>query len=726
MSGQPLVVQLAINGFDLVVRELRGREAMNEPFRLEIEAFLPEGVEIDPEATVKTEASILLAREALRRRIDGLVTEIFVTRSIRGRPALRVVLEPRWALTRFRTNIKIFRNMTAPDIVREVLGETGVDHEMRLTGSYPVRPYTVQHRETDFHFVSRMLEEEGLFYFIAEGDVMVIGDHTGAYDAAGLQSFRQPDGMDVHDESVWALGEIAEAGVSKVALRDWSIDKPSLPLDVTAAGPTEAGPEWYDYPGEYDDPGDGQRIASLIAESYACAADGVAGLASVAAFAPGRAFTVQGTPQAALDGSFVLTVVEHDFNRDREGFGITFEGLDAETVFRPARLHEEPILAGPVTGIVTGPPGADIHCDELGRIKVHFHWDRLRPYDDDCSHWIPVLQDNTGHSVQIPRIGWEVLVHFLEGDPDRPVVLGRVYNARDTFPIELPYHKTWTALRSHSSPTRDGTNEIQFDDLAGSQRIKFLAEKDQNIVIANDKAEHVMSNEIHNIERDEAIEIGNDQTIDVGGDLLPTVKANQSVAIGGNNRQKIGETDGINVVGNHFLTIGGRHQRRIGSRDGATATNITESVGAAILEASLKTNSFSATKGMAVIVGGAMIELAKALKNESASYARVETIGGVVFSKASGEHKVTVGDKRITTVGGMLKIDAKKQLSVNGSEKLSMKSLTQKHAGETSVTFEIGNTTLTMKDEVIHIVTPHVKLTVSGTNNLGSEESYQN
>lgn len=726
MSGQPLVVQLEIAGRSLVVRRLRGREAMSEPYRLEIAAFLPEGAEIDPDAVVKGEASILLIRDDVRRRIDGRVGEVFVTRSLRGRPELHLVLEPRWSFARFRTNIKIFRDKTAPDIVREVLGEIGVRFEMRLAGSYPVRPYTVQHRESDLHFVSRMLEEEGMFYFVAEGDSMVIGDNTGAYDAAGGHSFRQPDGMDVHDESIWALGEAAEAGVSKVSLRDWSIDKPSLPLDVSAAGPTEAGPEWYDYPGEYDDPGAGQRIANLIAESHSCAADTVSGIASVAAFAPGRTFALEGTPEGALDGEYLITAVNHDYDREREGFAAAFDGLDAAVTFRPPRIHEEPVLAGPVTGIVTGPPGADIHCDELGRVKVHFHWDRLLPYDDDCSHWVPVIQDNTGHSVQIPRIGWEVLVHFLEGDPDRPVVLGRVYNAGDTFPIELPYHKTWTALRSLSSPTRDGTNEIQFDDLAGNQRIKFRAEKNQNVVIANDKSEHVMSNEMRNIERDESIEIGADQTIDVGGDMLPTVKANQTVDIGGNNQQQIGGTDGISVGGNMALTIGGKHQRRIGNRDAANAKNLTETIGAAILEASLKDNSFSASKGMAVVVGGAMIELAKALKNESASHARAETIGGVVFSKATGEHKVTVGERRVTTVGGMLKIDAKKELSINGADELSMKSLSQKHAAETSVTFEIGSTTLTMKDDVIHIVTPQVKLNVSGTNNLGSEESYQN
>jgi type VI secretion system secreted protein VgrG len=727
MADQPILAYLSVAGRRIEAKRYAGREAMSETFALTVEARLPEGDDVDPDAVVKSEASLEFVRDGIiQRRIDGLVQEVAVRQSIRGRPDLRLVLVPKFALSRLRTNIKIYRNKSVPDIVSEVLDETGVRFELRLSGAYPVRPYTVQHRESDFHFVSRMLEEEGIFYFFGEGDVMVIGDNVAAYDEAGAVPFRQTAGMDEHDASVWSFGELAEAGVSNVSLRDWSIDKPSLPLDVNAAGPTDSGPEWYDYPGEYEEPGDGQRIANLIAESYACAADGVAGTASAPGFGPGRTFSLSETPGGIFDDRYVLTVVEHDYDRMRTGWAVDFEGLEAATVLRPMREHHEPILSGPVTGFVTGPPGADIHCDELGRIKVHFHWDRLQPKDDDCSHWVPVIQDNTGHSVQIPRIGWEVLVHFLEGDPDRPVALGRVYNGGDTFPIELPAKKTYTALGSLSSPTRDGNNEIQIEDMAGRQRIKVKAEKDQNIVIANDRSEHVMSNEMRTIQRDESITIGNDQTIDISANLLPQVKANQTVAIGGNNDQTVGGSDGIAVTGNHSLTVGGVHKRRIATRDSATAKNITESVGAAILEASLKDNSLSASKGMVVAIGGAMIEVAKAMKNEAATYARTETVGGVIFSKAKGEHKVAVGDKRITTVGGLMKVDAAKELSLNGAELLSLESLSQKHEASTSVTFAIGNTTLTMKEGVIHILTPKIALNVTGTNNLGAEESYQN
>ena len=416
MADLPIEVDLIMAGQRVPLRILRGREAMSECYRFELAAFLPRGTSVDPAATVKSTISIEFLRDGLRRRIDGLATEVFVDQHVDARPELHVIMEPRFAITRYRTNIKIFRDKKVPDIIAEVLGELGVNFELRLKESYPVRPYTVQHRETDFHFVSRMMEEEGMFYFFLPGDVMVIGDSKSAYETIKTVPFRH-SGLDQNEESVWHVGELAEAGVSQVALRDWTIDQPSLPMDVTASGPTANGPEWYDYPGEYEEPGEGQRIANLIAQSYICQAQGITGRSTLAAHAPGGIVTIFDSPDGAVDGPFVTTVVEHSFDREGDGWSLSFEGLNAEMACRPPRIHSEPILSGPVTGIVTGPAGADIHCDSLGRVKVHFHWDRLLPYDDDCSHWVPVLQDNTGHSVAIPRIGWEVLVHFLEGDP---------------------------------------------------------------------------------------------------------------------------------------------------------------------------------------------------------------------------------------------------------------------------------------------------------------------
>jgi type VI secretion system secreted protein VgrG len=726
MATQSLIYQLTLGGHTLDVREVKGREAISEPFRFELALTVPEGVELDPEQMVKSEAALLLVRDSATRRIDGVVSELFVTRSLSGQPDLELVLEPRFALSVFRSNVKAYLHKKVPDIVSEVLAELGVSFELRLGASYDVRPYTVQCRETDFHFVSRLLEEEGIFYFFAEGGVMVIGDGPAAYDAVGVVPFLQPSGMDRNDEAVWALGEHASASVAKVSLRDWSADAPSMPMDVQAAGPTPAGPEFYDYPGEYDEPAAGQRIATLTAESFACASAGVVGKSRVAAFAAGRTFTVQDAPEGAPRGEFALTSVNHEFHRERGGFSVDFEALDAATSYRPPRVHTEPLLPNPFTGIVTGPPGADIHTDELGRVKVHFMWDRLQPLDDTCSHWIPVLQDNTGHSVGIPRIGWEVLVGFMEGDPDRPVVLGRLYNAEDTFPVELPGWKTRTKLKSLSSPGRDGTNEIELEDLAGREHIRVFAEKDQNVVIANDKTERILVNELRSVANDESIDIGVNNTITANSQATLTVQGEQTVTIGGDSKRMTARNETEKIDGNNTLTIGGMHMRRVGSSDSVQATTLNEQVGGAILEASLKSNSVGGSIGMSTVVGGAIIELAKEAKSEAASKARAETVGGVVFTKAKEDVKIEAGKIRATTVGGALKVDAKKDMVLVGTEKISIESLTQEHVAVDDVTLKVGDSVVTMKEDLIKVVSGTISITIESNSNMGSEESYQN
>jgi type VI secretion system secreted protein VgrG len=727
MANKPLVYLLEIGGQLLPVREVRGREALSTPCRFEVQLFLPEGAELDPDAVIKSEAKLILTRGATARTITAVVSEAYVLASVAGQPELTVVLEPRFALCRFRTNIKIFRNKTAPQIVAEVLGETGVQLDQRLSASYPVRRYCVQYRETDLHFVSRLLEEEGIFYFFGPGDVMVQGDSPSAYDSLGGVPFFDASGMDRNDEAVEAIGARGAAGPSQVTLRDWNPEKPSLNMDVSAAGPTAAGPEYYDFPGEYEDPGAGQRIANLMAEAFKCAATGVAGRGYVGAFAPGLTFELGNGPAGLGESSFVLTEVEHDWNREREGFGLEFRGLPAQTTFRPLRLHPEPDLPNPHTGIVTGPPGADIHTEEYGRVKVHFHWDRLQPFDGECSDWIPVLQDNTGHSVAHPRIGWEVLVNFLEGDPDRPVVLGRVYNAEDQFPCQLPRDKTYTMLRSLSSPTRDGINTIRFEDLQGKEHIYVHAEKDQHVIVAHDWDEKVLSNETVRIEHDETIDIGNDHTVKVGGDVTPTVCNDYTLTVGGDRWRTVGGPDQRRVVGNNTLTIGGMFMRRIEINDGVNTKQLQERVGGADLEVSIKTNGTTAGVAYALTVGGVIVEIAKGDKSESAARGRAETIGGVLFSKAGEEAKTEVATNRITTVGGALRVKSKGLLTLTGKEKLTAKSALSEHTAGQSLTVKVGESIITLKDGLIKIIAPQtIAMKISAENQQKSDKSIQN
>ncbi|MCC6522270.1 MAG: type VI secretion system tip protein VgrG, partial [Polyangiaceae bacterium] len=698
---------------------------------------LPRGAEPpDPDLVVGTRASLRMERAGPVRSVDGIVTDFRVRATARGTPELELVLEPCFALTRLRRDLCIFRNRSVPEIVVEVLAGHGISPALRLRGSYAQRPYTVQFRETDHDFVSRLLEDEGIFYFFLEGDLMVLGDAAAAYEAiAGIPAlpFRPASGEDRHDDAVFALGRRARLAAGKVTLRDFNPAHPSLDMDVSAPAASHAGgPELYDFPGEYEQPAEGSRRAELWGEAIRCAAGAFEGTSSTGRLFPGGTFELYDAPPGIADARYVITRVEHAWHRADTGFSLAFQALDGTVDFRPPRVTPAPVILNPVTGIVTGPAGDDdIYTDAVGRVKVHFHWDRRLPYDDDCSHWVPVLQDNTGQSMSIPRIGWEVLVHFLEGDPDRPVVLGRVFNAGDRYHQPLPENKTQSMLKSLSSPrekARDasGTNEILFEDLAGREYIQIYAERDQRIVVGHDKTERVLSNETSIVKRDESIAIGTDAVHSVAASVVLTTNGNQTISVGGAHERTVTGAEAANIGKNHALSVAGLHSRRISGNDVAAAKVLTEKVGGVILEASLKGNLWSADKAGALVVGGAIVEVAKNDKSEVAGRLRRETVGGLLFVRARERVETRADEKRTTNVGGSLRVSAAKELLLAAQQKVAMTAPTVALDGKKEVTLKVGESRVVMKDGTISITTKsQITLAVSGENNQGAGKSTQ-
>ena len=733
MSGKkPLRYFVELGGQSYEARELKGREALSTPFRIEAGFVINTSFPPDPDDLIKSEATIVLRRdEEIVRQIHGIVTEISVSATIRGVPNVHVVIEPRLSLARHRTDMRVFRNMTVPEMVVDVLSQIGVTPELRLSGSYERRPYCVQFRESDLDYVQRLMEDEGIFYFFLEGDVMVLGDNTAAYEPLpGERNIpcRFGAGMDVHNDAVFEIGARAALTVGKVSLRDFNPEHPSLNMDVEAKGPTPAGPEYYDYPGEYLEPSAGQRKAKLISESFACAAAAQVGKTFCGRFAPGFSFVLQEAPIGAADGEYALLSVVHDYERATDGFTLDFEALDAGISYRPPRITHVPRIMNPVTGFVTGPAGQDdIYTDEYGRVKIHFHWDRRLPPDEDCSHWIPTIQDNTGQSSAIPRRGWEMLVHFLEADPDRPVILGRVYNAEDKFPVPLPARKSCTSLKSLSTPTRDGTNEIQIDDLAGKEYIQIHAERDENIVVANNKMETILVNENNLIRHNETIVIGANHTMSAGRNIAPVINGNQTWSTGGNRIRSTTGADSSNVLGDRTMSIGGNHILKVADSSSTTATLLQETIGGIVLEVFGKPNATESGENATRTIGGAVIELAEETKGETATKKRIENIGGILFQKAKGEMKTKGGKLRKTNVGGALVVRSKKQLSLTGAEKIKILSLTGHHTGAKDLTLKVKNTTIVMKNGVMKIYAPKtIAFKISGSNQLGADQSFQN
>ncbi|HZO14580.1 MAG TPA: type VI secretion system tip protein TssI/VgrG [Polyangiaceae bacterium] len=710
-----------IGGQRLAARRVRGREAMSLTFRIAVDVVLGDEQLPNPDAYVRAPVALVIARDELVfRRIDAVVTEARVSMHYQGGASavLSLVLEPSLALLRHRRDIRVFRNKSAIDIVEEVLGGLGIEAERRLSATYAVRPYCVQMRESDFDFASRLLEDEGVAYFF-DGATVVLSDSLRAHAPieGDALSLRGDSGLDQQDEAVIAMGtrELLTAG--RVSLRDFNPDHPSLNMDASAGVPGSAGPEYYDYPGEYLEPGDGAAKAARLAEAFAAASSVYLGKSFCPRLAPGFTFE--------LDGArYLVTALMHDFDSARGGFVNAFEASDR--AWRPLRVTPEPSLPNPLTATVTGPPGSDVHTDAIGRVKIHFPWDRIQPLDDNASDWVPVLQDNTGQSVGLPRVGWEVLVHFLEGDPDRPVVLGRLYNAADPFPETLPAGKTRSALRSLSSPGRDGLNAIRFEDAGGAEQVFLHAEKNHDVVVGNDKREDILALEQLIVAGAETTSIGGNDTLVVGGNRSALVAGNQTHCVAGTRTREVKGTSVANVQRNHALTIGCMHTRRIGSQDSVATTALGEQVGAMILETSAADNALTSGMAATFTVGGALIEAAAKSKSEETKLARAEMVGGVLVSKTA---KVTSieAKARSTTVGGLYRVSAAKKVSFEAGVAMQITSTMARFEHAKSITLKVGDCTVVMKDGVLAINAPKkIIMKASGENLQAAGESSQN
>lgn len=734
-NDEPLRYFIEVGGQTYEVKTVRGEEALSQTYRFELTWHVEPTDGLDPDAVVGSDAALLLMQDSEQRRIQGVVTRVkrMATREKNaGAGKVTLVLEPRLATARFRVDIRVFRDKTAPEIVAEVIGAHGVSVVQRLAGSYVRRPYCVQMRESDYDFAARLLEDEGIFYILDDEGQMILGDLASAYNAGpGVLAFAHDAGLFGQRDAIFRIGWAGRATAGKVSLRDFNPERPRLNMDVSAKGPTAWGPEWYDYPGEYEVPAQGQAKANLRAEALVCQKRRLAGKSTCPRLATGGLFVLADAPAGVAEGEYVVAKLTHAWDRTSSSFSLTFEALTSDTVYRPPVETYVPVLPNPHTGFVTGPPGADIHPDQWGRVKVHFPWDRLQPKDDTCSHWIPVLQDNTGRSSAMPRTGWEVLCQYLEGDPDRPVILGRVFNAADPFPEDLPLRKTRIALQSLTSPRADdgrtGYNLIRFEDLAGEQSIDVHAEKDQNIVVANNQDENIGATQQRIVKGHEKVSIGSDETIDVTADSAQKVNANQSVSIGGNRAANVTGSHTDTVQKNHSITIGGNHVRSMRVDDNvAVKLNLTEDIGGLVFEQTGKANKLSGGVTSTLIAGGSIIEVAKANKAESTLQNREEKVGGVLF--AATEEKITSRAEvsREATVTGSYTALALKEILLAGIDKLRIQA-TDITLQAPSITLKVEETELHMKDGTIDMKAPkEITIDTQQANDLGATTSSQN
>ncbi len=584
-QDRPMLLTTDLGDDALVLHRLAGTEAISSPFEFRI-GMLSENEQIDLQSLLRTSATVSIGLpDGSFRYINGAWRQIEHVEN--GKEKLAVyegVLVPSLWFLSLTSDCRIFQNMTVPDIVKKVLNDSGItDVKVSLQKSYPQREYCVQYRETRLQFVSRLLEDEGIFYFFehkSSEHILVLADNPSAIaDCPGQSaadfSLHQKAWGD--QDGVEELQPRASVYTGKVSLTDYDFEKPRNSLLVNVGSKDE----FFDYPGTYTDRSDGNRISNIRLEQEEVRREVVRGKGRCRAFLPGYKFKLNGHFRQDADIEYALTSLTHEavdntfFASDKDlqpfVYSNDFEAIPASNTLRPLLVTPKPIVNGVQTAVVVGKAGEEIWVDNYGRVKVQFFWDRLGQNDENSSCWVRVSQAWAGKGwgwVSLPRIGQEVIVDFLEGDPDRPIITGRVYNADQTIPYKLPDNQTQTGIRTRSSKG-GGTsnyNEILFEDKQGSELLSIHAEKDMDTSVEHDDTQEVDNNRTitvkgthtETITKDTAIEItqGNySMTIDTGNETRTLKQGNQSVTLNTGNISVKCDLGSITVEAMQSITL---------------------------------------------------------------------------------------------------------------------------------------------------------------------------
>jgi type VI secretion system secreted protein VgrG len=506
----------------LLLKDITGEEGISRLYSFHLN-LLSENHSISFKDIIGKNVTISIAlADGKTRYFNGIVSEFSQSRAGEQAKAdillsyyTATVVPWLWLLTR-TTDSRIFQNMTVPEIVEKIFVENHLkDFKLNLKDKCEKREYCVQYNETDFNFISRLLEDEGIYYYVQHEDgkhTLILADDPAEHHPCpeqGTARCRPHEGGVYDEDMIDSLMIKQEIRAGKYTLRDFNFKIPKT--DLTSGLPSNQtfGPEereYYDYPGGYGKKSDGDRLAKIRMQEEEARITIFHGTCNCRAFTSGYKFRLEDFYRDDMNNKeYVLTGIRHAGSQtystgDTEAeqtYKNEFTCIPFDVPFRPQRVTRKPLVEGVQTAIVVGPAGEEIYPDKYGRVKVQFHWDRLGKNDENSSCWVRVSQvwAGTGWGAMfIPRIRQEVIVDFLEGDPDRPIITGRVYHGSNNPPYPLPDEKTKSTVKSNSTIGGGGSNEIRFEDKKGSEEIYTHAQKDQNELVENNMSTTVKAN----------------------------------------------------------------------------------------------------------------------------------------------------------------------------------------------------------------------------------------
>lgn len=556
----------------LLFRSLDGIEALSTPFDFSIE-LLSTDARLDRKALLGQPLTLEIPTQGFLsapRYLNGKITAIAVSSEEIGGTRYAVynlhVQPDLWPMTKDR-NFRIFQEQTVPQIVKTLLAEHNVHLEDQLTGDYRLWGYCVQYNESSFNFISRLMEQEGIYYYFKHEmgkHTLVLGDaphHHQPYPGYEMIPYHlTPSGGSTSEEGIsqWTLSDRVTPGI--YSLDDYDFRKPNAWLFQARQNPVSPTPgqiDVYDWPGRYTEHQQGEFYARVRQEAWQAEHQQIRGTATALGIAPGSTFTLYNAPHADDNREYLTLQANYHLKENRYASGddqssehrIDFTVLPADVPWHPPQQASWPKTHGPQTARVVGPAGESIWTDKYGRIKVKFHWDRFGPKDDGSSCWVRVSSAWAGQGyggVQIPRVNDEVVVDFINGDPDRPIVTGRVYNEASMPPWALPAAATQMGFMSRTKDgTADNANALRFEDKAGAEQVWIQAERNMDTQVKND----------------ESHTIANDHTHLVGGNQIKRVVLNQATGVKGDASALTGKTRSDAVV--NAFTLGSGESLRL-------------------------------------------------------------------------------------------------------------------------------------------------------------------
>jgi type VI secretion system secreted protein VgrG len=660
-------------------------ERMSSPYMLNLSLACPKPIKFD--GALQKEALLTIKGQGTDRYVHGIVSRFEHTGQTGSKPQdIKYLYDaqviPFTQLLSLEQDCRIFQDKQVQEIVEDIFKDSKIPsdrYEFRLFNKEHKRRFCVQYRETDLDFINRILQEEGIYYFYEHSKdkhIMVFADdpvcHKPISGNTSLE-FKPASGLNPESEVISLIQFSRRLRPGTYVQTNYNFKKPSLPLKTLETHKDENIQKYeiYDYPGQYGDQDKGKRLTKIGMEEKTALAEQAKGESNCLRLIPGYTFKVEGNELVEFNKEYLLielttvggqpqTLEEHAGGTATK-FGNDFVAIPSSVCYRPKKTIDKPVIHGLQSATVVGPENEEIYVDEYGRVKVQFHWDRIGKKNEQSSCWLRCAQAWGGGgwgSMFIPRIGDEVLVSFMEGDPDWPIITGSVYNGSNMPLYGLPAGKTCSVIRTRSTPqgSYDNYNELRFEDKSGNEEIYLQGEKDWNILIKNDKGQ--------TIGHDETLSVANNRTKSVGVNQSESIGMNKTITVGANHSESIGSNMTLTVGANKFDT---------------TAINVAETVGAA--------KELTIGGLYQISVGGAM--------NETVAGAKAEEVGGYKALVVANNMTEYVKADRKSTVDGNLDEKVEKKHSSQAKEFII--------EAKEKITIKVGSSTIVMDANSITI-----------------------